>query len=153
MSNYYTKFFSPDITVYKNHEPQLMVEVKQKNVASPEWAAKYRRNLFAHKELGASPFFMLVLPEQTFLWKPENKFEVRPPDYTFETPQLFAGYLHNVDQPKLLHEASLELISRSWLNEASVHEPEFEGYDGPPELLESGLYDAISGGTVAASLN
>lgn len=153
MSNQLTKMLSPDITVYKNYEPQLMVEVKRKNDASVEWAAKYRRNLLEDTHTGALPFFMLVLPEKTFLWKPEDRLEARLPDYTLETSQLFEAYLRNVKQPELLRESSLEIVSRSWLDGATVRVPETEGFEGSAELLESGLYSAINGGTVAASLN
>lgn len=41
---------------------QLIVEIKNKVPASADWAARMRRNLFAHLSLPQARFFLLCFP-------------------------------------------------------------------------------------------
>ena len=143
------KVIRPDITVYKDHEPQLLLEVKARKSGSADWAAKYRRNLLTHFYDSKALYFMLVLPEKTFLWSQNvGASEERLPDYTFSTTKLFSRYLNANEQPHL-HESSLELMAKHWLDRVSSQMSDDASSDIPPAMLTSGLYDALHGGTVA----
>jgi hypothetical protein len=45
----------------------LVVEVKRKTNASPEWAAKLRRNILAHGTFPKAPYFLMVFPDKFYL--------------------------------------------------------------------------------------
>ena len=70
----------PDIAVYSpNNELQLIVEVKNKIGATPEWAANMRRNLSIHSIVPYSPYFLLALPDYFYLWKdPSATLDLKP---------------------------------------------------------------------------
>ncbi|HEX8684350.1 MAG TPA: hypothetical protein VF707_18685 [Ardenticatenaceae bacterium] len=76
-----------DLAVYTpDGELLLVVEVKNKRNASPEWAAQMRRNLLVHGMIPATLYFLLALPEYFFLWKGAHQsIDVIPPDYMIET--------------------------------------------------------------------
>ena len=59
-----------DITVYDtNNNLQLVVEVKNQPDVSAHWATQMRRNLLKHEFTPNAPYFLLVLPENFYLWK------------------------------------------------------------------------------------
>ncbi len=46
----------------------LVVEVKSKTDASPEWAARLRHNILAHGTFPEAPYFLIVFPDRFYLW-------------------------------------------------------------------------------------
>jgi hypothetical protein len=138
-----------DFAVYSPDERlQLIVEVKNKNGATADWAAHMRRNLFVHSAVPNAPFFLLALPDRFYLWTHAPALpEATPPDYEIDATAIVAGY---TDSPKLhLSEYSLELIVNSWLNNL-INSDLTQETAGPHEkwLFDSGLYEAIKDGSV-----
>jgi len=123
----------------------LIVEVKARNQSSPEWAAKFRRNLFINHVLPQSKYFLLALPDFLYLWRNGNSSEDIPPDYTARTFNVLQKYLTRFDTaPKYIAEEGLQLALTSWLRDAafSSRRPTV-GSDSYEFLVESGLLDAI----------
>src|SRR5439155_15396219 len=84
-----------DIAVYSNDDTlQLVVEVKGKTAATPDWAAHMRRNLAAHLAIPSSPFFLLALPDHFYLWRNvSSPLAMVPPDYDIDPAPLLAPYV------------------------------------------------------------
>ncbi len=126
---------------------QLLVEARKKVPASREWAARMRRNLFAHLSLPEARFFLLALPERFYLWKDAPSQTPVPPNYEEDAQEVLRPYLEKIHIPLAnLSENSFELLVQSWLEDliSSDREP-------PPAqqwLKESGLYDAIRNGSI-----
>ncbi|MBE9118575.1 hypothetical protein IQ249_22045 [Lusitaniella coriacea LEGE 07157] len=133
----------------RNGQLTLIVEVKRKTNVSSEWAAKLRRNIFAHGTYPKAPYFLMVFPDRFYLWTDaEPHLENREPTYTIDAHPILEPYLERAkvtaDQ---ISEQSLELIVASWLGEIIYSERLPENADGSLHwLFESGLYDALAGG-------
>jgi hypothetical protein len=144
-----------DIVVNDAQEtPQLIVEAKRRVPASREWAAKMRRNMFAHMVLPRTPFFLLALPERFFLWKNAPPMETTPPDYEIDTQQVLQPYLAKLQTSlSALSENGFELLIRSWLEDV-VNSPPDSARLGQANrwLVESGLYEAIRQGSIKAEV-
>ncbi len=149
MNSSQTKLKIADIAVFSADEfLQLIIEIKTKKNTTPDWAITLRRNLFAHKGLPSSPFFMLVMPDQIFLWVNQDG-DFQPPDYQLETTSVLGTSLA-ADLPSI-SEYGLALITRSWLYMLTIADLSKENIE--PEkawLFESGLYQAIRHGSVAS---
>jgi hypothetical protein len=149
---YLTMSEPADIVVYSpDKELRLVVEVKGKQGASPEWAAQMRRNLLTHSAVPRAPFFLLALPDRLYLWKNGSEIsDARPADFVVDSSQIILPYL---DDPSISTSNrnwhGLELIIASWLNLLTISQLSEAGA-APHEkwLLESGLYDAIKNGSV-----
>ena len=137
-----------DIAVYSPDDRlKLIVEVKNYRNATDEWAAKLRRNLLVDGFIPASEFFLLVLPEHSYLWRRCESIDAVPADYKLSTKDVLQlrGDSANPDK---LSSFSLELLTSSWLNALAVSQvtrgevPELEW------IFESGLYDSVKGGLV-----
>lgn len=135
-----------------NNDIQLIVEIKGRAHSSPDWAAKFRRNLIAHDAIPVSKFFLLALPDFLYLWRNGNSTEVVPPDYTVKTLSVLQKYLTRLEAaPKYIGEEGLQLALTSWLREATLpsRRPPV-GSDSYILLVESGLLDAIDNAEVTA---
>ena len=142
----------PDISVYSpDNRLQLVVEVKRKKGATPEWAAKMRRNLFIHSVVPYSPYFLLALPDHFYLWKNTGSpIDMKSPDYIADSKPILEPYLNNSSYYlDTMSEYGLELIINSWLNKL-VNANLTRETASPQEawLFDSGLYDAIKRGYV-----
>ena len=137
-----------DIAVYdKGERLRLVVDVKDylyKHEGNPEqWATRIRRNLVRHSAVPIYVYFLLAAyPAPFFLWGADEASEA-PPHYCFdvqaEMPRLYesrtvSDYQQQVD------------AVYSWLT-ALMEEP-LEGAEQPDWLRDSGLYEAIRGGTI-----
>ena len=146
-----------DILVYSADDNlQLVVEVKNKTEAGPDWAAQMRRNLFAHSILPQTPFFLLALPDRLYLWKDgASSTTAAPPDYEIDSLPFFAPYLMDTNLSlDDLSESSLELIVKSWLNDiinADLTEQSAASHE--KWLFDSGLYRAIENGSVKSEFS
>ena len=133
----------------------LLVEVKGRTDRSRSWAMQMRRNMLAHGGAPQTPFLLLALPDRLYLWKDVgNTPELIEPTYEIDPAPFFQPYYAKAHtSPDQLTAQSFELIVASWLNElthwglpANVPEPQRQ------LLRESGLVDAIRGGSVAVAV-
>ncbi len=141
---------------------QLVVEVKRRPGAGPEWAAALRRNLFAHAALPAAPYFLLALPDRFYLWKDAPPAEAVAPQYAFDARAELAPYadaLHSrLDD---LSEEGFALLVQAWLSDLLATLPPAPAQVGadthtgvPAErrrwLWQSGLAEALRRGQLRA---
>lgn len=135
-----------------NNDIKLIVEVKGLGHSSPDWAAKFRRNLLTHNVIPKSEYFLLALPDFLYLWRQVNTSDVVPPDYTAKTISVLQRYLTSLDgEPKYIAEEGLQLALASWLRDAtfSYNRPPV-GSDAYKLLVESGLLEAIDNAELSA---
>lgn len=141
-----------DVAVYgPDGKLQLVVEIKNRLGASAGWASDMRRNLLSHGVIPHAPYFLLALPDFFYLWVDVRSADAAPPDYQIEASEILAPYLSQSTKP--LNELSgygLELIVTSWLQDVVRTELQRDAV-GPnlQWLFESGLYEAITRGSVA----
>lgn len=132
----------------RNGQLALVVEVKSKLNASPEWAARLRRNIFAHGTFPTAPYFLMVFPDQFYLWTDANvQLEQKQPDYAIDARSILQPYFEQAgvtaDQ---ISGKSLELIIASWLGKI-IHSQSLKDIDESEHwLIDSGLYAAMAGG-------
>lgn len=133
----------------RNGQLALVVEVKRKTNVSPEWAAKLRRNIFAHGTFPKAPYFLMVFPDKFYLWSNAEAYQDQSePTYTIDASPILQPYFERAgvtsDQ---ISGDSLELIVSSWLGEIIHSEQLPESMDASQQwLIESGLYAALVGG-------
>lgn len=133
----------------RNGQLALVVEIKRKANASPEWAAKLRRNIFAHGTFPKAPYFLMVFPDKFYLWSNAEAYQDQSePTYTIDASPILQPYFERAgvtaDQ---ISGASLELVVTSWLGEI-IHSDQLpKNIDASQQwLIESGLYAALVGG-------
>lgn len=140
--------YTPDVTVHSSDgEPRLLVEVKTREDADERWARRFRRNILAHFPEGRAAYFLLVLPDVLYLWRPGSEPESEP-DYRGSTRESLGQYYEYAEADTLGGRA-FEFLVTSWLSDLVAFG---RGPDGDEEAREwisdSGLYDAIQGGSV-----
>jgi len=125
------------------------VEVKSKLDATPQWAAQLRRNILAHGTFPDAPYFLMVFPDRFYLWRnPGSNHELIEPTYVIDARPILQPYFEqsNVTANQVSGQ-SLELIVASWLNEVMHKTP--DEFDASQQwLIDSGLYDAVAGGSL-----
>jgi len=140
-----------DLSV-ENHNGQLtlVVEVKRKINASPEWAARLRQNILAHGTFPTAPYFMMAFPDRFYLWTDAEvaHLDRSEPTYTIDARPLLQPYFERAGvAAEKISEHSLELIVASWLGEIIHAEKTPEAADKSQRwLIDSGLYNALAGG-------
>jgi hypothetical protein len=133
----------------RNGKRILIVEVKSELNASPEWAARFRRNILAHCTFPKAPYFLMVFPDRFYLWTDADvQSEQSEPTYTVDAHPILQPYFERAgvtaDQ---ISSQSLELIIESWLWGIIHSEKSPESLDESQRwLVDSGLYDALAGG-------
>jgi len=133
----------------RNGQLALVVEVKRKTNVSPEWAAKLRRNIFAHGTFPKAPYFLMVFPDKFYLWTDaEAHLDQSEPTYTIDGRPILQPYFERAgvtaDQ---ISGQSLELIVASWLGEIIHSDKLPENLDASQRwLIDSGLYAALAKG-------
>lgn len=140
-----------DIATYdQDNQLVLIVEVKNILDASPEWAARLRRNIFAHGIFPDVPYFLIVFPDRFYLWKNTNvNPEPVEPTYVIDARPVLQPYYNQAGiTAEQVSTQSLELIIASWLNEI-IHKAPSELDASQQWLLESGLYGAVAGGSLS----
>lgn len=130
----------------RNGQLTLVVEVKCKSNASPEWAARFRRNILAHATFPKAPYFLMVFLDKFYLWTTD--LDQSEPSYTIDAHPILQPYFERAgvtaDQ---ISGQSLELIVASWLSEIIYSEKLPESVDISQRwLIDSGLYEALAGG-------
>jgi hypothetical protein len=143
----------PDFAVFSpDRQLQLVVEVKGTPISDELWAAKFRRNLLAHGVVPTSPYFLLVLPDNLYLWSHPKQNADALPDFSADTATVLNRYLAtSAKNPSktTLSERGLELAVGSWLSDLTSSEnwlvtdmPESEW------LKTSGLSEKIRTGSI-----
>ncbi len=142
-----------DFVVYAQDDSiQLVAEVKSTRNGSAAWAAELRRNLFVHATLPSAHFFLLALPHQFFLWINNGAADAALPDYTIDSAIILTPFLGD-QLPALdeLSETGLELVVGAWLDAVTAGPlPSDLSVLAQAWLLDSGLYAAISNGTLVS---
>ena len=131
---------------------QLVIEVKNRAGADAAWAAETRRNLALHPAIAAAPFFLLALPDHFYLWhNVSHPQDLVMPDYDVDPAPLLAPYVgEGLHVLVGLSGAGLRLAVSAWISGLVSF-----GLDQDlmplhyQWLLDSGLYDAIKGGTAS----
>ena len=139
-----------DLTAYnRDNQLVLVVEVKSKLDATPQWAAQLRRNILAHGTFPDAPYFLMVFPDRFYLWRnPGSNHELIEPTYVIDARPILQPYFEqsNVTANQVSGQ-SLELIVALWLNEVMHKTP--DEFDASQQwLIDSGLYDAVAGGSL-----
>ena len=133
--------FSPDGSL------KLIVEVKNYRKATDAWAAKLRGNLMADGFIPPSEFFLLILPEFSYLWRRSESPDAVPADYKFSTKDVLQLRGDAAD-PGESSSYGLELLTSSWLNALAVSQMSKEEVPELHWIFDSGLYDGIKDGSV-----
>ncbi len=141
-----------DITVHaRDGQIQLVVEIKNKQGATSEWASQLHRNLLVHSMIPFAPFFLLALPDTFHFWKSDGPLSLSaPPDFSMPADAVFAA--SSEDTSLLLDDISeqgLRMLVTGWLEELVRSSREAPLGAGEQWMVESGLLLAIQGGVVA----
>ena len=142
----------PDLAVYgPGGELELVVEVKNRSGASPEWVAQLRRNLLADSIIPNARYFLLALPDFFYLWKDGTSSADIAPDYQIDTTQILESYTNGVRES--LNDLSgygFELLVSAWLEDLVHSDLEPKRIDPHLRwLFDSGLYEAVKNGSIA----
>ena len=140
-----------DIAVSSPEEKlQLVVEIKSKRGASPEWVVHMRRNLLAHSFMPRAPYFLLVLPDFLYLWTdPAPVNDTARPEYKVEAAEVLAPYLKSKRSLESLSGYGLELLTLSWLEDVVRNDLQQDSENSTLKwLFDSGLYEAIRHGSI-----
>lgn len=148
--------YHADLAVYgQDGRLQLLVETKSKRSTSQDWAAKMRRNMYAHGLLPEVQFFFLALPDKFYLWKNIGlSTEIVHSSYEISSEFFLQPYYKKagVSQSDITGR-SFELIVSSWLREVM----RLQSADSLPQeyrdwFVNSGLFDAIQGGRLESEV-
>lgn len=140
-----------DIAIYgRDGNLKLLVEAKSKRDMSREWAARLRRNMYAHGQLPRVPYFLLALPDLFYLWVDiEDPQALVEPQYSADPTPVLRPYFDRAHtSSQTVTGAGLELAVSAWLKKLA------KSPDQPPTLYneqwlrQSGLLEAIRGGSV-----
>lgn len=144
-----------DLALYDRHgQLAAVVEVKNQLGTTSEWAAELRRNLLSLGELGRTDYFLVVTPEQLYLWR-EGGDGVggRLPDYEIDIRSFLAPYVERAHiPPGGAGGAAFELAVGSWLADLMRAHDRGSDSSARDRLMESGLVDAVRSGRVEYDL-
>ena len=137
-----------DIAVYSPDDRlKLIVEVKNYRHATDKWASELRRNLLVHGFIPASEYFLLVLPEHSYLWHRRESLDAVPADYKLSTKDVLQ-LRGDTANPDKLTSVGLEMLTSSWLHALAVSKISKGEVPGLDWIFDSGLYDSIKNGSV-----
>jgi len=129
---------------------RLLVEAKNTTSPSPEWAARFLRNLFVHAQIPQSEYFLLALRDHLYLWRNPSP-EAIAPDFEADTAVALRPYLARVGS-KLdkLSESSFELLIEAWLTDLIAGTLPDEA--NPDWLHDSGLAESVRDGAIRTNV-
>jgi hypothetical protein len=142
---------SVDFTVEKPGEGiRLLVEAKNTISQSPEWAARFLRNLFVHAQIPESAYFLLALRDHLYLWRHPAP-DVTTPDFEADTAVALRPYLARLNASlDKLSESSFELLIEAWLTDLVAGTlPEATNRQW---LEESGLAESVRDGAIRTNV-
>ncbi|BDA71144.1 hypothetical protein CAL7716_053100 [Calothrix sp. PCC 7716] len=140
------------LTIYSRKKQMVLgILVNRIVKTSPEWAAQYRRNIFAHEILPNAPYLLFVFPDKLYLWrKSEITTEETLPNYNIDAHPIFQPYFQRSKvTPEKIRSQSLELIVISWLADIMYSESPSSLSKSQKWVVESRLFTAISQGKFA----
>lgn len=144
----------PDfLIVSADGAPLILVELKSRGGASEDWAAKYRRNYFAHGTSPLSTAFLLITIDSWFFWEPRpyQSATVDRPDFVIERERLASLFNRNVDA---IDRGSFQNNSPgdTWelLTRLTVDTPDVPNAEPLGKFLNSPSVLAAKGGRVVA---
>jgi hypothetical protein len=142
---------SVDFTVEKPGEGiRLLVEAKNTTAPSPEWAARFLRNLFVHAQVPESAYFILALRDHLYLWRHPAP-EVNAPDFEADTAMVLRPYLERLNATlDKLSESSFELLIEAWLSDLVAGTLPDASSDY--WLQESGLAESVRDGEIRTNI-
>lgn len=142
-----------DLALYdRNGQLIAVVEIKNKQGTSREWAMKLRRNLHTHEGYPQAEFFLLATPDRLYLWRNVGTGpSLIPPTYEIDAQPIFAPYFERTGaSPTDISGNAFELIVTSWLEElARSHEPTGTYAVKQPQLAESGFLTTVRDSRIA----
>ncbi len=142
---------SVDFTIEQPGEGiRLLVEAKNTISQSPEWAARFLRNLFVHAQVPESTYFLLALRDHLYLWR-HPKPDAGVPDFEADTAVTLRPYLAHLNAGlDKLSESSFEMLVEAWLSDLVAGIPP----DAPNQrwLEQSGLADAVRNGAIRVNV-
>lgn len=142
---------SVDFTVEKPGEGiRLLVEAKNTASPSPEWAARFLRNLFVHAQIPESAYFLLALRDHLYLWRRPSP-DVSVPDFEADTKVALRPYLARLNASlDKLSESSFELLIEAWLTDLVAGTlPDAQNRRW---LEESGLAESVRDGAIRTNV-
>ena len=128
-----------------------IAEVKNKEGTSPEWAAKFRRNMLVHGGYSQADFFLLVTPDRLYIWKNAGTAPTLvQPTYELDAQPLFAPYFERARMsPNDISGHAFELMVAAWLGDLVRSEEQREAFiEGQRVLAESGFLMAVKDGRI-----
>ncbi len=142
-----------DIAAYNRHKQLVLVaEVKTKLGTSPEWAEQFWNNIREYGEFSFPEYFLLAFPDRFYLWKKNAEpSEQTAPFCIVDARPLLQPYFEQVGvEMDKIYEDSFEMLLAGWLGDIirSGNSRDMEADESQKWLIESGLYEAISGGSV-----
>lgn len=142
---------SVDFTVEKPGEGiRLLVEAKNTTSPSPDWAARFLRNLFIHAQIPKTAYFLLALRDHLYLWRNPAP-DASAPDFEADTAAALRPYLARLSASlDKLSETSFELLIEAWLTDLVAGRLP----DAPNRrwLEESGLAESVRDGSIRANV-
>lgn len=142
---------SVDFVVEKPGEGiRLLVEAKNTTSPSPEWAARFLRNLFVHAQIPESAYFLLALRDHFYLWRHPGP-DASAPDFEADTTVALRPYLARLDANlDKLSESSFELLIEAWLSELVAGT--LPDVPNRRWLEESGLAESVRDGAIRTNI-
>lgn len=141
-----------DLALYnRNGRLIAIAEVKNKQGTSPEWAAKFRRNMLAHGGYSQADFFLLITPDRLYIWKNTSDSPTLVQSmYEINAQSLFAPYFERAGvNPSDISGQAFELVVAAWLGDLVRSEEQREVFtDGQRVLAESGFLAAVRDGRI-----
>jgi hypothetical protein len=142
----------------------LVVETKSRFGVTQRWAARTFRNLYVHGSVPDVPYFLLALPDAFYLWRDpgrkaleafvKDEREEVMPDYAVPAWGAIRPYLGGNDvSPNELSTYSIAMIVNAFFADLLNNYSDLSRESAPAHLLwlfDSGLYEAIRGGTLAS---
>lgn len=128
-----------------------IAEVKNKQGTSPEWAAKFRRNMLVHGGYSQVNFFLLVTPDRLYIWKNASTASTLvQPTYELDAQPLFAPYFEGAGiSPRDISGQAFELVVAAWLGDLLRSEEQREALpEGQRVLAESGFLASVRDGRI-----
>jgi hypothetical protein len=163
-----------DVTVLdREGRPVLVAEAKSRFDTSGAWASGTFRNLYAHGSIPDVPFFLLALPDSFYLWRDPGQKALAafasgrtsvlgdpevPPDHAVPAWQIVRPYLGRPGgrdpDPQEVSSYAMGMALNAFIADV-LNARDLNREDAPPELrwlFDSGLYDAIRGGSFAGAV-
>jgi hypothetical protein len=129
---------------------RLLVEAKNTTASSPEWAARFLRNLFRHAQIPRADYFLLALRDHLYLWR-DPEPDVSAPDFQADTLAALRPYLTRFHgKLETLSESSFELLIEAWLTDLVAGN--LADTSNRRWLEESGLAESVRDGAIRSNV-